>query len=616
LNRDSLPDPEATEGVDDSTLLMLDYYQRPLALLSLQYLESNSKSKFPHSIRSRFWQFVEPRDYDYWEGRGLIEAYLNSVENELKTIIGNCSICYWLHIYRRIYPGSIGTDNTPQTIGLTRAVFEAAIQKYAKTESCSRIGLSDEVDIQEVFNGLLMAPDLAPEREYLQKTPSQLVLTHFSAKELKELYDTEKLAYEIWRSGATLRSIAKGSPFFVEESDTRFGDDRPDDLDQLLKIYDSRIKPFTATAIGAQFNGHNSKNLQEGHIFLPVYNLTGITTDTLRDFFLHFKIDLKKSLRPNFVWVPFNLRAFRDIHLPLADAFQQKYGVELDAVLAVVSCLNAMVVYLWLGDSPEHMIRHWQRAYDAPSHRQNIVDTIIRFRSAGCRILGISEDQITKEKIESAIDFWKLPDSREKDIDLVYSGPHYMFLPFEDYLFVDYAWILRRLYDLFHGISIPDQNFKGLALEAAMQPTKSILPSGPCKSMVGEERQVDYACEVNGCLIIAECKAVSRSIGFDRGDPKAIQYRTERVVNKSLAEADEKADWLAKNPKGSNYDITGYQKILPVGISPFVEFIPSLETKYWINNDLPRVLTPDEFFKLIANPESIQSASNCINLKQ
>ena len=595
---------------------MLDYYQRPLGLLNLQYLESGSQSKFPHEIRFRFWQFVEPSDYDSWEGRGLIDAYLHSVESELKTIIGKYSICYWLHIYRRLYPGTIGTDNAPQTIGLTRAVFEAAIQKYAKAKRCNRIGLSDEADIQEVFNGLLMAPDFALEREYLQKAPSQLILTDFSTKELKELYDTEKLAYEIWRSGATLRSMAKGASFFVEESDTRFGDDRSEELDQLLKIYDNRDRRFTATRIGAQFDGHNSANSKEGYIFLPIYNLTGITTDKLRNFFLNFKIDLKKSIQTNFIWIPINLRSFRNIHLPLADAFQQKYGVELDAVLAVVSCLNAMVVYLWLDDSPGHMIRHWQRAYDAPSHRQDIVGTIIRFRSSGCRILGISEDQITKEKIESAIDFWKLPDSREKDIDLVYSGPHYMFLPFEDYLFVDYAWILRRLFDLFHGISIPDQNFKGLALETAMQSTKSILPSGPCKSIVGEKRQVDFACEVNGCLIIAECKAVSRSIGFDRGDPKAIQYRAERVVNKSLSEADEKANWLAKNPKGSNYDITHYQKILPVGISPFVEFIPSFETKYWINNDLPRVLTPDEFFELIANHESIRSASNCINLKQ
>jgi hypothetical protein len=261
------------------------------------------------------------------------------------------------------------------------------------------------------------------------------------------------------------------------------------------------------------------------------------------------------------------------------------------------------------------MIRHWQRAYDAPSNRKNIIDTIIRFRSIGCRILGISENQITKKKVESAIDFWTLPVSREKDIELIYSGPHYIFLPFEDYLFTDYAWILRRLYDLFHGINIPDQNFKGLALETAVQSNKSILPTNPCKSITGEERQIDFACEVDDCLIIAECKAVSRSIGFDRGDPKAIQYRTDMVVNKSLTEADEKANWLAKNPTGRNYDIKSYRKILPVGISPFVEFIPSFEKKYWINKELPRVMTPEEFFELIVDHEAISSASNLKYIK-
>ncbi|MBA7695387.1 hypothetical protein ES703_104013 [subsurface metagenome] len=188
-------------------------------------------------------------------------------------------------------------------------------------------------------------------------------------------------------------------------------------------------------------------------------------------------------------------------------------------------------------------------------------------------------------------------------------------MPFENRLFIDYAWILRRLYDLFYGINISDQNFKGSALEVALRQKPSVLPYGRCKSNAGEKRQIDYACKVNDCLVIAECKAVSRSIAFDRGHPEAIQYRVEKVVNRCLAEADEKANWLIANPKGSNYDIANYKSILPVGISPFVEFIPSLASKYWIQEKTPRVLTPDEFKKLMKNFEIIESAWNLVFLQ-
>ncbi|KPK20152.1 MAG: hypothetical protein AMJ70_08370, partial [Dehalococcoidia bacterium SG8_51_3] len=73
------------------------------------------------------------------------------------------------------------------------------------------------------------------------------------------------------------------------------------------------------------------------------------------------------------------------------------------------------------------------------------------------------------------------------------------------------------------SIKRPDQNFKDDALESAIRKGKSILPTKPCKSPTGEKRQIDYAVAHGSHLIITECKAVGRSIDFDRGEPKAIQ---------------------------------------------------------------------------------------------
>jgi hypothetical protein len=106
-------------------------------------------------------------------------------------------------------------------------------------------------------------------------------------------------------------------------------------------------------------------------------------------------------------------------------------------------------------------------------------------------------------------------------------------------------------------------------------------------------KQIDAAFDLGEILVIAECKAKSRSIAFDRGDPTAIDMRRD-LVEQALNESGEEAHWLNACRKGTKYDITKYQYLLLVDVTPFKEFIPSLSPRYWITETLPRVLTPDE----------------------
>ena len=76
----------------------------------------------------------------------------------------------------------------------------------------------------------------------------------------------------------------------------------------------------------------------------------------------------------------------------------------------------------------------------------------------------------------------------------------------------------------------------------------------------------------------------------------------------------EKASWLASNPVGTNYDISAYSYILPVGISTFVEFIPSKDKYYWMSDTIPRVLTVKEFKKLIADKNTITNTYNKVKI--
>ena len=71
------------------------------------------------------------------------------------------------------------------------------------------------------------------------------------------------------------------------------------------------------------------------------------------------------------------------------------------------------------------------------------------------------------------------------------------------------------------------------------------------------------------------------------------------VINKGLNDVDEKVEWFLNHKKGTNFDITGFKFIVGIAVSPFVEFIPSRANKYWLSDTLPRVLTIDEFEKLM-----------------
>jgi hypothetical protein len=275
--------------------------------------------------------------------------------------------------------------------------------------------------------------------------------------------------------------------------------------------------------------------------------------------------------------------------------------------------LSLRVLYRWRND-PVSLHQYFQRAYSL-GDSELLKDDLLIFLPQACETLGLDKSDVPDSDFLDALIFWTLDDFKRNEIDLAYPGPHYPILPVRTgKIFIDYAWMIRRLFDLFHSVSIPDQNFKGQALENAITKGPSVLPTGPCKSLKGGRKQIDYAYACGSYLMIAECKAVGMSIGFERGDPAAIKFRTDNVVKRALTEVDDKANWLALNPKGSNYDLSSYRQIVPMAISPFVEFIPSKNTRYWLTNDIPRVVTPREFKEILEDPPAITDVFNSIAL--
>ncbi|MDD5008967.1 MAG: hypothetical protein PHU49_06210 [Syntrophorhabdaceae bacterium] len=603
-----------TSHAEREPVWLVEYYNRAFTLFHRDYAQRLEPAESVHPIRGRFWQYVPEGFYGQSKSIELLQTYLKVLEREIVSVFGSHSVAYWLHTYRRLSPGPIGKDRRPQSIGLTRAAFEAAFQKYGLIQLCNSIGDSEEVGIAKVLNGLLLAKGFKPERECVENS-HQLVLTDFTSQNLAELYIAERLAYEIWRTGAMLRIVGKGVSIVVSGPPSYVNDDRTPELNYLVMHHDDRDHESDSSSIGVCYN---KVEKGKGAVFLPIYNLTGIESTTFDPFVSRY---MNKQVTVvggtyNFIWIPFNLRSYRQAHLPFAQAFEKKNRVSLDIVLLTVAALSAWAFEKWANEY-RYFLKLWQRAYMGPDRIDDIKQVIAHYIPRAAQILNIDCGDISPDDVDRGFSFWDLMSNPSRTVmDMVYSGPHQIFLPCgKTQRFIDYAWILRRLYDLFVGVSIPDQNFKGDALELAIGRDSSLLPKKRCQEKEGTSRQIDFAAKVGAYLVIAECKAVGRSIAYDRGKPEAIKYRQTNVVERVLAEADEKAQWLAKHPVGTNYDISQYKGIVPVGVSPFVEWIPSLDPHFWLQDGIPRVMTPYEFTDLLSKNDVVDRAYNRIMIR-
>jgi len=617
-NDSTVPLPQNGRGEAAPPFIIgLEYYQHAFAMMHAESNPTGYDISAAHSIRSRYWQLVRPSKYSGQEALALLSGYRSTIEAEMSKRIEKQSIAFYYHVYRRLFPGPVGENTKPVTVMLTRAILEAAFQRYGQPYLCNKIARSSQTPINNVLNGLLMAPEFTRERQILEQT-DQLVLTDFSSVDLAACYDLEKLAYEIWRISAASRLIGKGVSLIIVDPPDCFADDRTSDLDFLVKHYDKRASraDLSVSAKGVVFPEFEQATA-EGLVLFPVYNVGQVTGRDLNPLFSKaYHVSVPEEWIPNFVWMPFNLRGFRQTHIFYADNFRIKHGVPLDAVLAVVAALANRVFLLFNQIEGGWILRYYQRAYEGPNTDYSVRNEIHSLLPEACKTLDITDSSITISEIDAAIQFWTLDDTKRTTIDLVYHGPHNVFLPVgKGMVFIDYAWILHRLHNIFFGVSVEDQNFKGAALESMVRRKESALPINYCKNKAGEKRQVDYAVACGSTLLIVECKAVERSIGVERGNKESIDFRTQNVVKRALAEVDDKARWLAANQIGLNYDISAYDCILPIAVSPFVEFIPDRAPYYWLSNNVSRVLTPDELIDLIDDTSTIESASNKILLE-
>lgn len=596
----------------DSVSYIYNYYSRAFRYfhtLIASYLKPSNK------CRKIFWNNIPNGKYNLDKAEIYLKDYKAFIEFKLEEIIHKYSIVYWLHVSRRIAPNTMGEDNQPETIRICRNIITAAIQKYGQLKQCGNIKHSSEVQISEIFNGLFLKPEFAYDFKYFKEAPAQLVLINFNENNIFEYYELERLAYELWLIGSKSRIIAKGANLIVNnQNDYILLDDRTPELKFLIDNYDNRISKMNASATGTVFNlpdASDKGNILITQIFIP-------DSDEIFNNQISKYLDIKfpKGNFPNFEFCVFDIKTYLQVHMSFADDFSRIHGVKLEYVISIITDIALGIAHSIFNEKDIAIAGNlFFRSYKI-FNLLEFKEYIQKNWATTTNYLDINIP-FDKTEVDKAFDFMSLTKKNKEQIFVDSFGPLKLFTPsaIDTEIIIDYSIVGDFLYNLFAGIPLKDRSFKGEFLEIAIRKNKSFLPTKESKAIDRTSKQVDYSIAKGNILILAECKAVARSFGIFSGQAKALDHRFRNVIQKGLDDVDKKIIWFLEHKKGANYDISNFKFIIGVVVSPFTEFIPSHNDKYWLNDNLPRVLTIEEFEKLIDSDLGKTITKNLIKIE-
>ncbi len=73
-----------------------------------------------------------------------------------------------------------------------------------------------------------------------------------------------------------------------------------------------------------------------------------------------------------------------------------------------------------------------------------------------------------------------------------------------------------------------------------------------------------------------------RPLDIEVGEPARIKRRLDQIEAK-LDQAEETCSYLQSRRVGAGFDYRDVKSFIPVVVSPFIEWLPSISERYWIS---------------------------------
>jgi len=566
------------------------------------------REELTRKIISSFLSNYQPfREFSYPEGVEIIKDLQEKIEREISRIVSSKSIYYWFHLYRRIAPGSNFPGESPSGISLYRRMMECAFLKYGKFKPGKELLFSDgTTNVDQVASGNYKKALEALKLE-CSVLPKGVYLGEFGFSNMVELCQVERLVYEYLYTTQLVRRLYKGGKLFIVNDEYFVENEK--EAEELIQSFDNRNLEAQNLTTNTGIPIDIDPTKMNFPVLLPVYNCQQMQIHNLPfDKVFNINLHFGKDFVPNFLWGPFiDFDHYYVQNQFLEDQFYEELGFTLAAlVITFCSICFRAIANVWVIDNPQYKIGMTlnliQRAYGYFQSKFYLADDILFWRK-NINLPSLQNYSLKKDEVLKILDYFTLREDRRKSISLTTRGPRPLIFPTGGEEFVlDYASILEILIGITH--SIREIEAKGHLFEEWLN--KRLEDKGfnvwvRSKRLIGTDnssREIDCSFCHKDALFILEQKCINRSYGFEIGDIKAVNFRKEKL-NDAIMEIDDKADWLLKHPVGNNYEIPPNIKyVVPVVVSPFVEYLWSKDDYYWLTMSIPRICTPSEVEKL------------------
>lgn len=600
--------------------------------LIFAYLEKRHWADFhnvllaePERSRAEFFLSKITSEGDVVITPDILREWLSILETKMDEKLRCHSPFFWLYLYRRIRPAlhpghSNKTDEV--TASLVRELAELAMLKFGDVSMASDICRTSQIAFAKSWGGYLeraIEAFPAKNREDLRtilmrdyEENDTFIPSTFKSTDYRDVYAIEGLAYQYWLAMAQLRSVGKGSRLILH-SDSRLGYEPNAELAEAIFRYDRRLgeKRFFSTMIGVVSQAAAETEAIRS-LLLLTYNVSGIDVAPILK---GMKLDVRSVTGDpiaNFVPTFLDIQSFSAAHSYLDPEFIEKWGFSVSDLGYILWSLSnlALLPQRYLSDPEQSLgiflLRLLKRGYIIYS--TSGPDTWSGLRERLALFLELPSERLDSimEKVPAIVEMISLDRPKQQQMSLWSRGPRAIILPYGEFLIIDVVGITTFLQRLFTGIR-DDGKVRGQLFEEMVRNTLvDVLPQDweVGRRLLRLDGQLKH--EVDAMLIdgdrayVCECFTMWLPLKIDVGDEQAINIRTKRIDEK-LDQANAVCEFLRANPVGDNYDFSTIKDLIPVVISPFSEWLPLTSARYWLADNVPRVMSAEEFFEFIQN---------------
>lgn len=608
-------------GGEDPLVVTQFYYSQTFPYLMMKHHAEIRRRlvDVPRELRQRE---LAPQVIALGEAAGdtawqVYRSYLDKIEAEIATLVRGHSPGFWFHLYRRLRPmlaevPDLKNDDT--TVILVRRIAELAYAKHGALDKTDDLGPITRTRLQTFLDGAwyeAMAQayggKLKAKKAYqvLRDTP-QVVMTEFRQSDLCDAFAIEGLCYEYWWASAAMRSIGKGS---IIRWDPSRGAHRYKDTGvhpMSFELYDERNNENFGfrTRLGTWMDEANAGEADAAGG--DRIHFAQLTPNPEPREYPSWNSSTRRIARgygaTNFDIGTFSLAQFRTENAFMTEPFKRKHGIELDAVLFAIWSAAFFGTYLGM-------------AFDRSiAERRNITMTnITNLQFRGYTMLNCDLDNFAREavwyakllehekiysfeEVRKAVEFISLSEAAQKNIGLWSGGKRPILVPSMDALMIDLAAIIPVLQTIFFGVRKAHpggESFETAVRNAIRARGLDLCLQGQIKWKSGNPREVDAAVRIGDRLVLIECFSYEMPLDYEVGKPSVFDIRKGFILEK-VDQVKTLAERVAKEPKGTNFDVTWAKSIEWRVVSPFVEFAWLIDEPLYDEAGVPRVLQVHE----------------------